>query len=395
LEPIPVCDLKAQFRSLEGELRAALERVLDRSRFILGQEGRSFEEEFADWLGTAHAVGVASGTDAIHLGLRALEVGPGDAVLTAANSASPTACAIAQAGAIPVFADVDPQTGLMDPASLKRQCDAAPGPARIKAIIPVHLYGRCAPMDAILELARERGLFVIEDAAQAHGAEWRGQKAGTLGIIGCFSFYPSKNLGAYGDGGACVTRDPDLAERLRRLRNYGEADRYVSLEIGCNSRLDELQAAVLRTKLPYLQAWNARRVEIAREYERRLRHLPLLLPPSEGPEETAGPTANGSPSEKAVHHLFVIQVAHRDRLRRELAARGVSTLIHYPVPIHLQPAYRSFAPGAGSFPAAEVRAGRILSLPMYPELSPAQIDRVVQALEETLIGEPHPEEISC
>lgn len=385
METVPVCDLKVQFRSLETELRGAMDRVLRSAWFILGREVSAFEEEFARWTGAAHCVGVGSGTDAIHLALRAVGLKPGDGVLTAVNSATPTACAILEAGARPVFADVDPESGLMDPKSAEREITRAgrEGKAPIRAILPVHLYGRCAPMDAILELAGLHGLAVVEDAAQAHGAQWSGQHAGTLGSIGCFSFYPSKNLGAMGDGGACVTNDPDLALRLRRLRNYGEKDRYESVEIGFNSRLDELQAAVLRVKLEHLSEWNARRERLAAEYRRRLSGLPLRLPP-----ETP-------PGDRSVHHLFVVQAARRDRLRRELMERGVGTQIHYPVPIHLQPAYAGFAGGPGSFPAAEARAGRILTLPMFPELTDSQMERIENALRISLAGEAFPEEISC
>jgi dTDP-4-amino-4,6-dideoxygalactose transaminase len=377
---IPVCDLRAQFLSLEQPLRASLDRVLARSWFILGEELRQFEEEFARFLGTAHAVGLASGTEAIHLAVRALDIGPGDEVLTAPNSAVPTAAAIVEAGATPVFADVDPATGLLDPEDVERRLTP-----RVKAILPVHLFGRCAPMDPILELARRRGLRVIEDAAQAHGALWCGRRAGTMGDIGCFSFYPSKNLGAFGDAGACVTSDPALAQRLARLRNYGESDRYHSVEIGFNGRMDELQAAVLRTKLPHLEGWNRRRREIAAFYRARLQHLPLLLPPE---------PAEGDPDAAEVFHLFVIQVAERDRLREELRRRQVGTQIHYPIPIHLQPAFAYLGAGPGSYPRAEQRDERILSLPMYPELHDEQLARVADALADALRGRPHPKEIA-
>jgi dTDP-4-amino-4,6-dideoxygalactose transaminase len=382
---IPVCDLAAQFRTLEPDLREAMERVLARSWFILGEEGRCFEEEFARALGVPFAAGVGSGTDAIHLALRAAGIGPGDAVLTAVNSAVPTAAAICAAGALPCFADVDPLTGLLDPDSAAEHLTP-----RVKAIIPVHLYGRCAPMDPILDLAAKASIPVVEDAAQAHGATWHGRPAGGMSLIGCFSFYPSKNLGAYGDAGACVTADPECDRSLRRLRNYGEADRYHSISLGFNSRLDEIQAAVLRVKLTRLREWNARRREIAREYRNRLRGLPLLLPPS--PEEA--PVFADAPDSE-VQHLFVIQVARRDRFREEMARLGVGTQVHYPLPIHLHPAYAHLGLGPGSFPKAERRARHIVSLPMYPELTPGQIEHVVWAAEQALRGEVHPEELPC
>jgi dTDP-4-amino-4,6-dideoxygalactose transaminase len=371
--PVPVCDLKAQHLVMEAEVRAALDRVLSRAWFILGEELTAFEEEFASFLGAPHVVGVASGTDAIHLALRALDIGAGDHVLTAPNSAVPTAAAIVAAGAVPCFADVDPATGLLDPASVERHLDVT-----VKALVPVHLYGRCAPMDAILDLARRRGIPVVEDAAQAHGATWRGRAAGTMGTIGCFSFYPSKNLGACGDAGACTTGDPRLAARLRRLRNYGERDRYHSVEFGINSRLDELQAAVLRVKLPHLAGWNLRRRELAAAYRHHLAGLPLALAPFENPQEE-------------VVHLFVARVARRDRLRAELQSRGVMTQVHYPLPIHLHPAYAHLGFGPGAFPVAEERAEQIVSLPLYPEMTARQFNRVTTALAEALQGEDPPD----
>lgn len=370
--PIPVCDLKVQHEGLAAELRAAVERVLARSWFVLGEELAAFEEEFAGFLGIAHAIGVASGTDAIQLALRALDIGAGDRVLTAPNSAVPTAAAIVAAGAVPCFADVDPATGLLDPESVERLIDDS-----VKAIVPVHLYGRCVPMDPILDLAGRRGIPVVEDAAQAHGATWRGRAAGTMGAIGCFSFYPSKNLGACGDAGACTTADSALAARLRRLRNYGERDRYHSVEFGINSRLDELQAAVLRAKLPRLAEWNGRRRELAAAYRDRLDAMPLALaPPMDQGEE--------------VVHLFVVRVARRDRLRENLQRQGVLTQIHYPLPIHLHPAYAHLGFGPGSFPIAERRAGEIVSLPLYPEMTARQLDRVTMALAAALRGEEPP-----
>ncbi len=374
---IPVCDLKAQTAALMDELEVAARRVMAGGWFVLGGEVTAFEGEFAGLVGSGHAIGVASGTDALQLALRALDIGHGDRVLTAPNSAVPTAVAVCQAGAVPVFADVDPLTGLLTPQTIAAALESG-----IRAVIPVHLYGRCADTASILELCAPRGIQVIEDAAQAHGASRGGRMAGTTGRIGCFSFYPSKNLGALGDGGACVTDDPDIAGRLRRLRCYGERDRYESVEIGINSRLDELQAAFLRVKLVRLEAWNRRRREIASVYRKRLQHLPLILP------------ARDPDGIEAVH-LFVVQAARRDRLRGELQKRGIGTQVHYPIPIHLQEAFRHMSNGPGSFPAAEARARRILSLPLYPEMTDSQIERVIEALGQALDGEPHPEEIEC
>ena len=376
---IPVCDLAAQFHAHEADLRAAIDRVLQRGWFILGEELASFEREFAEFARAEHAIGVANGTDAIHLALRAVGVGPGDRVLTQPNSAVPTAAAILEAGATPIFSDVDPATGIIDPLGAERALDTAvaDGGGPVRAILPVHLYGRCAPMEAIEALAAGHDLAVIEDAAQAHGATRHGRTAGTMGRIGCFSFYPSKNLGAYGDAGACVTRDPDLAARLRRLRNYGEQGRYDSVEVGFNSRLDEMQAAILRAKLPHLAAWNRKRRELAAEYRLRLQGLPLLLPPvdDDGIE---------------VAHLFVTRVARRDRLRAELERQGVGTQVHYPRPIHLQPAYAWLGLPPGSFPAAELRASQLISLPLYPEMTDETLDLVTDAVTTALRGEDPP-----
>lgn len=377
--PIPVCDLSAQFHAHEAELRDAVDRVLRRGWFVLGEELEAFEREFASFLGVEHAIGVANGTDALHLALRAAGVEAGDRVLTQPNSAVPTAAAIVQAGAIPLFADVDAATGMLDPPAAEEVLAAAARDGRgpVRAILPVHLFGRVAGMEAIEALAAAHGLPVIEDAAQAHGASRRGRIAGGIGRIGCFSFYPSKNLGAYGDAGACVTRDAALAERLRRLRNYGERSRYESVELGFNSRLDELQAAILRAKLPHLAGWNARRRELAGRYRQRLAGLPLLLPPED-------------PDGVEAVHLFVIRVARREEIRERLARRGIGTQVHYPRPIHLQAGYAWLGCGPGSFPAAELRATQMISLPLYPEMTEAMLDRVVSALAETLDGEPAP-----
>lgn len=362
---VPFGDLARQAASLGDELTGALARVAAGGWYVLGPEVRAFEEEFAAYCGAAHCVGVASGFEALYLALAALAIGPGDEVITVANACVYQAAAIIQAGARPVFVDIDPRTHNLDPDLL----EAAITP-RTRAVMPVHLYGRLAPMDAILELARRHGLPVIEDAAQAHGA-WDGgasvqRRAGAWGALACFSFYPSKNLGALGDAGALTTGDPALAERLRRLRMYGWSEKYVTTERGGrNSRLDELQAAALRVKLRHLEAWNAARRERAAWYRELLAGLPLDLP-----AEDAG----------HVYHLFVVGCAERDGLRRHLDQAGVGCDVHYPLPAHLQPAYAHLGHRAGDLPHTEAAAARILSLPIYPELTRAEVEYVAAAV---------------
>ncbi len=388
---IPVCDLSAQVAQHRAELDAAIARVLDSGWFVLGRECAEFETEFAAWIARAgeeadrpekgpsevHCVGVASGTDAIHLALRAVGIKAGDKVLTAPNSAVPTACGIIEAGAVPCFADVDPEYGLLDPASMAEELDTS-----VRAIVVVQLYGRSAPMDRVRELGRKWGIPVIEDAAQAHGATWNGEPVGTMGQASCFSFYPSKNLGALGDGGAVTTTDPEIAERLRRLRNYGQRNRYEHVELGFNSRLDEMQAAILRAKLPHLSNWNERRRAIASRYRQALTSLPVEF-------------ASDPESVRSVEHLFVVRVARRDRFRDELEALGVGTQIHYPIPIHLQEAFASLGHGTGRFPVAEKRSTQIASLPLYPEMTDDQVEQVIEAVTKVLAGEPHPDEESA
>ena len=377
---LPVSDLAVQVATLRAEIDEAMGRVLDSGWFVLGEECRAFESEFSAFIGARWTAGVANGTDAIHLALRALGIGPGDRVLTAPNSAVPTACGITQAGALPCFADVDPEYGLLDPGQVARELDAAGSERPVRAIVAVHLYGRSAPMGPILELARARGIAVIEDAAQAHGASWRDRSVGTMGDLACWSFYPSKNLGALGDGGAVTGMDPALETRLQRLRNYGQEDRYHHVELGFNSRLDEIQAAVLRAKLLHLGAWNRRRREIAARYREAFAGLPLLTP-------------RDLPAAPSVEHLFVVRVARRERLREELERRGIGSQVHYPIPIHLQGAYRHLGLSAGRFPVTELRAAQIVSLPLFPEMTDEDVDRVIAAVRESLRGEPHPEEV--
>ncbi len=321
-----------------------------------------FEERFAAYCGACHAVGVGSGTDAIELALRALGIGAGDEVVTAAATCVPTVAAIESAGATPVLVDVDAGTGTLDPGALAAACTP-----RTRAVVPVHLYGQCADMAPIVAFARERGLKLVEDAAQAHGAEYRGRRAGTFGDAAAFSFYPTKNLGALGDAGAVVTDDAALAERVRMLRSYGERERYVSVEWGRNSRLDTLQAAVLTAKLPFLEAWTKRRRELAARYHDGLAGTGLVLPVE-------------APGRRHVYHLFVVRSPRRDALREQLAARGVETLVHYPRPIHGHPAYANLDRGGPQLVRSERLAAEALSLPLYAELRDDEAQQVVAAV---------------
>jgi len=360
---IPFVDLGAQYRGIREEVLAAVDSVCSESRFILGPDVAQFETEFAQYVGAGHAISVASGTDALHLALRALGIGPGDEVITVANTFIATALAISHAGATPVLVDCLPDSYNIDPAAVRRAVTP-----RTKAIVPVHLYGQAADMDAILEIAREHGLKVVEDACQAHGAGWKGKRLGTMGEIGCFSFYPGKNLGAYGDGGAVVTNDAVLARQLRLLRDYGSPEKYKHQFKGFNSRLDGLQAAVLRVKLPHLDAWNAARFRNAQEYSRRLKDVPGVKTPAIVAD--AGADSGLLPH---VFHLYVVQVAQRDAVLAKIREAGVIALIHYPIPVHLQDAYAELGRGQGSYPETEKLAGRAISLPMFPELTVEQI----------------------
>jgi dTDP-4-amino-4,6-dideoxygalactose transaminase len=355
---VPFADLGRATQRARPALDAAVLRVLDSGWYVLGGEGAAFEQEFAQAIGARHAVGVGSGTDAIELALRALGVGPGDEVVTQANTCVPTVAAIERAGATPVLCDVEADAGTIDPDSLAR----AIGP-RTAAIVPVHLYGQVGDLDAVLALAGERGIPVVEDCAQAHGATLGNRPAGTMGIAGAFSFYPTKNVGALGDGGAVVTGDEALAERLRRLRQYGQADRYHHVDRGVNSRLDELQAALLRAKLPQLVADNARRNAIADSYDEAL---------ADGPVRPLARLID------RVHafHLYVVLAPDRQAFQEALEARGVATLVHYPRPVHGHPPYAALGDGAVSLSNSERLAAGVVSLPLYPELSDSEIDYV-------------------
>lgn len=347
-------DPGANYFAHKEAIDGAVARVLESGRYILGREVEAFEKEFADYLGVKHAVAVANGTDALHLALRACGVGPGDFAVTVSHTAVATAAAIVLCGASPVFADIDRDRYTMDPDRLEEAVRGVAG-GRLKALVPVHLYGHPADMAGIGEVANRYGLRIIEDCAQSHGATYRGRKTGTLGHAAAFSFYPTKNLGALGDGGMVVTDDGDLAERIRLLREYGWKERYVSAVPGLNSRLDELQAAVLRVKLPHLDAENEVRRTVAGTYSSLLGDSGLTLP-------------KVARSVRHVYHQYVIRTPRRDPLKAYLRERGIATSIHYPVPIHRQPAYEARMRGANPLPLTEEIAGQVLSLPIYPEL---------------------------
>jgi dTDP-4-amino-4,6-dideoxygalactose transaminase len=343
----------------DGAVRAAIDRVIRSGWFVLGPEVEAFEHEFARLSGARHAAGVGTGTDAITLILRALGIGPGDEVITTPLSAAYSALAIMMAGARPVFADIDPERLTLDPAAA-----AAAVTARTRAILPVHLYGQPANVTALAAIAARHGLALVEDACQAHLATHDGQPVGTLGVAGAFSFYPTKNLGALGDGGAIVTNDPALGDRVKRLRNGGQTSRYRHEEPGANSRLDELQAAILRARLSFLPGWIERRRVIARAYRQRIRHPAVAIPTEFDPGH--------------VYHLFPVLSAKRPALQSHLAASGVETLVHYPVPIPRQPALGGMNPS--DCPVAAQICDRVLSLPLYPSLSDGQVNRVIEAV---------------
>jgi dTDP-4-amino-4,6-dideoxygalactose transaminase len=371
LPKLPFVDLAAQHAAIRDEVAAAMERVVREADFILGHDVESFEKEFARYCECEYGVGVDSGTSALELALRAYGVGPGDEVIVPANTFIATALAVSCTGATPVLVDIDPATYTIDVTGL---ADAIT--SRTKAVIPVHLYGQPADMDPILDIARQRGLVVIEDACQAHGARYKGRRVGSLGHAAAFSFYPSKNLGACGDGGMFVTNDMDAAKSLQMLRNYGQTKKYHHQTCGYNRRLDNLQAALLRIKLKYLDTWNNARRERAEAYGRLLRNVVLAPVPA--------------PYSEPVWHLYVIEIngADRDGLQAHLGEQGIGTAIHYPIPIHLQPAYRGLGYPNGKFPITERVAESILSLPMYPELPLDRIQEVADAVRAFVTARP-------
>lgn len=336
-------------------------------QYINGPNVKAFEKEFAASVGAPHAIGLNSGTDALHLALRALDIGPGDEVITVPFTFVATTEAIGIVGATPVFADIDPVSYNLDPASIEAKITP-----KTRAIMPVHLYGQPADMDAIMAIARRHGLHVVEDCAQAVGATYKGQQVGTFGAVGCFSFFPSKNLGCYGDGGAAVTSDPQLAQRLVALRGHGGRVKYYHEELGVNSRLDEVQAAVLRVKLPHLDRWNAGRREVARRYHELLSSIPGVVTPREQPDTVP------------VYHQYTVRVPERDRVQKALQEAGVQTMIYYPVPLHLQQVHAYMGHKHGDFPHTEKATDEVLSLPIYPELTAENQARVFEALRQAV-----------
>ena len=364
--PIPQADPRAGFLALRSRIDIAMTQVIEGGSYILGREVQGFEQEFSAFVGASHGIGVGSGTDALVLALKALEVGPEDYVATVAHTAVATVAAIELAGAKPLLIDIDPATMTLEPRALAAAVERPPG--RIAAVIPVHLYGQPVDLGAIGPLAAKAGAALVEDAAQAHGALWGSRMVGGIGRLGAFSFYPTKNLPALGDGGMVVTGDDALAERLRALRQYGWRQRYVSDIVGINSRLDEIQAAILRVRLTMLEAENQRRRDIAAAYDGGLAGLPITLPARRA---------------KCTHvfHQYVLRCGKRDALRRALTARGIGTNIHYPVPVHLQPAYRGrLAIGPAGLAETERAAAEVLSLPMFPQLGEDQVGRVIASV---------------
>jgi dTDP-4-amino-4,6-dideoxygalactose transaminase len=362
---VPLCDLYAQYVTIKSDIDAAIQRTLDCSAFIGGDELRQFEAEFAKYCEAKACVGVGNGTDALYLALRGLGIGTGDEVITVAHTFIATAETISLSGARPVFVDIKEDTMLMDPDAL----EAAITP-RTRAIIPVHLYGQPCDMDRIMDVARRHQLAVIEDAAQAHGARWRGKRVGSFGDIACFSFFPGKNLGAYGDGGAVVSQDAALIQRIRMLANHGRTDKYLHHMEGVNSRLDGLNAAVLRVKLRHLDSWNAARRRHAQRYTELLRGSGAMLPAVHSHAES-------------VWHLFVVRVQERDSLQTTMHKAGIAAGVHYPVPLHRQPAYNYLDLKEGSLPVTERVAAHVISLPMYPELTADQLQAVSRVLIQT------------
>jgi dTDP-4-amino-4,6-dideoxygalactose transaminase len=364
---VPFIDLRAQHEPLRAEFMDAFQQVMESNAFAGGPFVAKFETEFAAFCQTRHALGVGNGTDALWLSLLALGVGPGDEVITVPSSFMATAEAISACGARPVFVDIDERTYTMQPDQLEAALTL-----RTQAIIPVHLFGQMADMDGILALARRHGTPVVEDACQAHGAEYRGRKAGSLGVTGCFSFYPGKNLGAFGEAGAVTTDDAELRAKVRILRDHGQSEKYLHSAIGWNARMDGIQAAVLSIKLRRLKAANEARRAHARRYDELLADEPRVIRPYAAPDR------------KHVYHVYAVRVQDRDDVLQRMAARGVHCGIHYPVPIHLQRAYAFLALRPGCFPVAERCAREFLSLPMYPELQPDQLEYVVEVLKESL-----------
>jgi len=384
MEFIPMLDLRAQFETIGSEIRSAIEEVLAAQQFVVGPQGEALEEEIAAASGVRHAVGVASGTEALELGLHACGVGLGDEVIVPAFTFIATGSAVSALGGRPVFADIEPATFNLDPDQIEARITP-----RTRAIVVVHLFGLAADMDPILAVAEKHGIPVIEDNAQSFGATYRGRKTGSMGRIGCLSFYPSKNLGAYGDAGMIVTNDDTLATRLRALRNHGQTGQYLSTERGWNSRLDEMQAAVLRVKLRYLTEWTARRQAHAQLYDSLLKDLPGIIPP------------RVPPGREHVYYLYTLRVegraggysrpndkgneARSDLVQQRLKEHGVSSMVYYPVPLHLQPLYALLGGKPGDLRVSERAAREVLSIPIYPELTREQVERVAQGVRKAVL----------
>jgi len=365
---IQYLDLQAQYQSIKKEIDAAVIGVLESGQFVLGKEVEAFEAEFATYCQARHAVGVNTGTSALHLSLLAAGIGPGDEVITTPLTFVATVAAILYTGAKPVFADIDPRTLNIDPQKVAAQVTS-----RTKAILPVHLHGKPVDVDALAKIADDKGLILIEDAAQAHGAEVRGRRAGSLGQMACFSFYPGKNLGAYGEGGAVTTNDPELARKIRILRDWGAEKKYHHDLKGFNFRMETIQGAILRVKLRHLEEWTEARRKLARIYDEKLKGLSLEIP--------------GTPAGvRHVFHVYPILVPQRDRLQTFLLEKGVHTNIHYPIPVHLQKAYQDLGYKKGDFPHAESACERSLSLPLYPELPETQVEETAEWVKQGLKG---------
>jgi dTDP-4-amino-4,6-dideoxygalactose transaminase len=365
---VPFLDLTRQYKRIEEEILSAQKRVFEKGRFILGEEVSAFEDEFARYCGVRYGVGVGSGTDALFLALKAAGIGEGDEVITVSHSFIASAIAISMTGAKPVFVDIEPEVYTMDPNGLEHLLKKRKGRNRVKAILPVHLYGQPVEMEALVEIANRYHLLLIEDACQAHGAEYQGKKAGSFGLLGCFSFYPTKNLGAYGDGGMVVMDDKKLYNKVRLLRCYGEKKKYEHVLKGGNSRLDEIQAAILRVKLKHLDLWNEERRSKALAYKRMLGSTEVVCPVE---KEQA----------RHVYHLFVIRTKRRNTLQAFLKEKGIGTLIHYPIPIHIQKAYGELGYRKGDLPVTEKHAQEVLSLPFFPELTTEEMGKVNKGIK--------------
>lgn len=363
MKNIPLVDLEAQHRSIEKEINQAIFGVLSSTHFILGKEVEKFEREFADFCEVKYCVGVDNGSSALELGMRALGIGKGDEVITPVNSFIASSSVISFAGALPVWVDCDLKTYDINPSQIEKKITK-----KTKAIMPVHLYGQVAEMDTIVKIAKKYKLFIVEDACQAHGAEYKGRKAGSFGDFAAFSFYPAKNLGAYGDGGALVTNSKKIYERVKMMRNYGQSKKYHHDFLAWNRRLDTLQAAILRVKLKYLNKWNKQRQKNAQLYQEYLINLPVTLPFRE-------------PHNEHVYHLYIITTKKRDGLQRYLKTKGIETGIHYPIPIHNQKAYRNLNTRGESFPMAKKFSQETLSLPMYPELKQSEIKYICREIK--------------